>query len=200
MLRFIRKWLYRNGWEKVTYQDIMRYYPLHKMISSTIACAMEERATSITFGLPPGMELSNEDESWIRTRHEEIIANMPKQDNSVNVLKDDDSGRFHRRDGLPEIPCWFKNEERWYLVLGVTTCLYAYLPQFLCDRLVSLDGKISEGGKEKWIEYTDIVGAENRKFVRVKLVFEVNNSVTIELLESRIVPKDAVVMWRHWRV
>jgi hypothetical protein len=200
MLRFIRKRLYQNGWDKVTYRDLLRNYPLHKLITCQIVTAVMDHATNITFGLPPGAELSNEAETWIRSRHEHIVTNyLPKQDYAVEVLKGGDCVRFHRRDGLPEIPCWYQIDGQWHQVLGIPTSLYAYLPQHLCERLVSLDGKRQDGGKEEWIEYTDIAGAEKRKFVRVELVFEVNYSVTIELLETRELPSDATVWWRNRR-
>jgi hypothetical protein len=48
MLHLITRQLYRRGWEKVTYRDLLRSYPLHGLITSQIAVAVAERATRIT--------------------------------------------------------------------------------------------------------------------------------------------------------
>jgi hypothetical protein len=66
-----------------------------------------------------------------------------------------------------------------------------------------MDGKPFEGGKAEWIEYTSTIPKEKedegREFVRVDLVIEVNNSITVELLESRAVSSDATAWWKHWK-
>jgi hypothetical protein len=203
MLRFIRRRLYRNGWEKVTYKDLIEQ-PLGRMVTAFIGLAVGEGATKITFGMPQGMELSKEDEAEIRADHDNNIAryvsNVNKEVSDKTDVKQplggtrDTFARFHRRDNLPEVPQWHEIEGRWFRYHGILAQIYPYLPQHLCERLVSLDGK------QEWIEYTSFPGEENRKFVRVDLVIEVNNSFTIGLLENRIVQNDASVWWRHWRV
>ena len=104
---------------------------------------------------------------------------------------------FRRRDGLPEVPLWHKVEERWFRYPGCPASLFAYVPQHLCERLVALEGNLDQPLKEEWIEYTSAIAEQPRMFVRVDLVLETNNSVTIELLENHIADNNVAVWWRH---
>ena len=209
MLHFMKSQLYRRGWNKVTYQDLLQRHVLGRIVTGQIAIASAEHATRITFGLPPGIELTKEDEADMVTRHEESQQTLRAAESTVRKESSDppklstwDGWRFHRRDGLPEVACWHDIAGQWFRQPGILACVYPYLPQHLCERLVSLDGEPQEGGKEEWIEYTSIPlqGDEGRRFVRVDLVIETNTSITVELLESRVIHGEATAWWRHWKV
>jgi hypothetical protein len=204
----VRRHLYQHGWEKVTYQDLLQQNVIGKMVTSQIALAILEHATRITYGLPLGIELSKEDEAEILARHEESLQRMrdaadkvrERYGNQPILWTRDGLVRFHRLDGLPEVSVWRMVNDQWFRWPGVLACFFPYLPQHLCERLVSLDKRPQEGGNEEWIEYTDILDKDVRRFIRVDLVIEANTSITIELLESRVVQSGATVWWRHWKV
>jgi hypothetical protein len=208
LLSMVRRQLYRRGREKVTYEDLIQQNVIGKMVASQIALAIDEHATRITYGLPPGLELSKEDEAEIVARHVESEQELRAVEDKVREKYGDQPElwtrdglvRFHRRDRLPEVPVWLMVDGQWSRRPGVLACHYPYVLQQLCERLVSLDGKPTEGGKEEWLEYTGILDKDVRRFVRVDLLLEANSSVAVELLESRVVQDDAMVWWRHWRV
>lgn len=204
----VRRLLWRHGWEKVTYKGLLQA-PLAKLVSSQIALAVQDRATRITWGLPPGVQLGEADRADILAYYE---AMMRTGDMGLEESREKSGGQpapsleqrgavtFHRRDGLPEVPVWQMGDGQWSRPgPGLLAALFAYLPQHLCERLVSLGKRPLEGGKEEWIEYASLAGEGDRRFIRVDLVLEANNSVTVELLESRE-QTDAAVWWRHWRV
>ena len=204
----VRRHLYQRGWEQVTYKDLLESGP-GNMVTCELAMAVLGRATRITWGLPPGEELSKEDEARIRTCHEELLrtvsaalenAREAAADQPDPTMKKRVVARFHRRDGLPDVPFWQMIDGRWFCGAGVPADFFAYVPQHLCERLVSLGKSRFEGGEEEWIEYTSVTDEGERKFVRVDLVLESNGSITVELLENRVERGDAVVWWRHWRV
>jgi hypothetical protein len=206
----VKRQLLRRGWEKPTYQDLVGgTCPLGKLVTCLIARAILDRATKIMFGLPPGHELNREDVAEIHARDEEYVRNTNAATKTVCQESGDESNplirdgfvTFHRRDGLPEVPCWHEIDGQWFRYPGIPARFYPYLPQHLCERLVSLDMKPLEGGKEEWIEYTSSIGdGDDRKFVRVDLVLEANNSVTVDLLQNRVECSDVAVWWRHRKV
>jgi hypothetical protein len=200
--------LYRHGWDKVTYRELLQG-PLGKLVSSQIALAVCERATRITWGLPPGGEFTKADEADVLAHHEETMRQVDAAlQKSREELGDEPASskeeradvRFRRRDGLPEMPVWKKVDGKWFRGLGIPVTIFAYLAQHLCERLVSLGKSRLEGGKEEWIEYASFAGEEDRRFARVDLVIEANNSITLDLLEIRVEQGDARVWWRHWKV
>jgi hypothetical protein len=182
------------------YKDLVTAGPVGKFITLALAIAVKEHATKITYGPPPGIVLSDEDKAKIRADYDQMereiwtAAELESFDEYTSV-------QFQRRDGMPVIPCWHEVDGRWTRDDSMPAWCHAYVPQILSDRLVSLDGKWpQEGGSTEWIEYTDFQSDEVRQFVRVKLWFEENNSVTVDLLETRTISNDAPVWWRFRRV
>jgi hypothetical protein len=207
----VKRQLHQQGWEKPTYEDLLQS-PLGRLVSCTIELAAQNKAAKITFGMPPGMELSKEDKVAILSRYAECENNTKaamenlreESDNESAIWKREGLVRFHRRDDLPEVPLWHEIDGQWIRYPGVMAWFYPYVPQHLCERLVSLDIKPMEGGREEWIEYgSNTLFGDNdndRRFVRVDLVVEANNSFTIELLQYRVEDRNAKVCWRYWEV
>jgi hypothetical protein len=202
MLIFTKKQLYRAGWDRVTYKSLREEHVLDTLLSAEISMAVQAGASRITWGLPPGVELTDADKADIRSRDEvaKRVAGSAREtfEHHAPEATEKIGVTFHRRDELPEVPAWLLVDGRWSCVPGVPAWTYPYLPQYLTDRLVSLGKKRFEGGMEEWIEY-GMRWEEERRFARVDVVLEANTSVTVELLETRVEPKDAVVWWRHWR-
>jgi hypothetical protein len=116
-----RKRLYQQGWEKVTYRELVGG-PLGKLVSTCLALADAEHATRITFGLPPGRELSAQDKAEILAQHKEL---MQVATPAIEKVRESDLGtrdglvRFHRRDELPEVPLWRELDGQWHRSIGV---------------------------------------------------------------------------------
>lgn len=191
------------------YQDFLQHDPVGCLVTLQIALAIEESATKIDFGLPSGMVLTEQDKGAIRQRHAELEQAMDAAADQVCGRPEEKSrvrapGRllcFHRRDGLPEIPIWHEINGQWiHSTYGFPASLFPYALESLGGRLVSLDKSLMQGGNVEWIECTSRLAGNNRRFVRVDLLFEADNSVTVDLLESRIVQGDAVVWWKDQRV
>jgi hypothetical protein len=170
--------------------------PAGRFVSLTLAGAVKEHATRITYGLPPGIALSDEDKARIRADYDQMQKEMWSA-MELNVSNSGTPAWFRRRDDLPVIPCWREINAQRIRDDVVPTWCYAYVPQILFDSLVALGGnEPPEGGTEEWIEYSDFCSDDTRQFVRVRLWFEENNSITVELLETRRIQKDTAVWWR----
>ncbi len=98
---------------------------------------------------------------------------------------------------MPEIPCWREIDGRWYREAGIIPSFYPGLLENLRERLVSLDEP--PGDCQEWLEYRNEGTEPTRSFARIEIVFESNNSVTIDVLETRDVPGDQKVWWRYGR-
>lgn len=205
--RIVRRLLHRRGWEEVTYDGL-----LHSLVGASLSCqiamAVMNHATRVTFGLPPGVELSQEDRGEILSRHASIrercdAAMKEVPEASINLPKPPSEWYspvcFRRRDGLPELPAWYEIDGHWCRVPGFPAAMVPYLSQHLCERPVSLGADSKGNGKAEWIEFT-VSDDNHRGFARVGLVLEPDNSITIELLESRIENTGATVWWRHRKV
>ena len=205
--RIVKRLLHRSGWEKTSYGDLLQC-PIGKLVSLQIAMAVRDRATHVCWGIPPDADFTDTDVAEILARHTGTIRTCSGREDSAAKSAECpapgaeriDSVTFRRRDGLPEIPTWQKVNGQWYRYPGVPTGLFAYVPQHLCQRLVALETMRDQALEAEWIEYTVTARDEHRTFVRVDLIFEVNNSVTMELLESRVDPRDTTVWRQHRRV
>jgi hypothetical protein len=201
MTRLLNRLFCPRTREQMQYQHLLQS-PAGSFVTLALATAVAEHATKVTYGLPPGTELSAEDDAEIRANHQQFQREFDAafSPDELQSLHSDLMIQFHRRDGLPEIPLWREIEGKWFRDHGIPTWLYAYVPQNLSNRLVSLGNKPTEGGKEEWIECTSFRSGNNRDFVRIDLVFEVNNSATVEFLETCSVRNEAKVWWHQRRV
>ncbi len=191
-------WLLRRRCRRPReYQDLLQSPPGY-FVTLTLATAVAEHATRVNYGLPPGVDFSEQDEAETRADYERTQKELWSAE-EIESMDSDPWPRFHRRDNLPAFPWWREIDGQWVREKGICTWVYAYIPQILSDRLVSLDKRPPEG-RVDWIECTSFLSSGARDFARVDLIIETNNSITVDLLETRSLREDSPVWWRYRRV